>query len=128
MRQSSPRPVCLRPYAPAVREQRLGANGDIDWEAAYSGDVPDTPVDRDVVRIARELSPGSALDMGCGSGQNSIWLARQGWRVHGVDMTEGQLQVARATRDWHADRFGHDAPRGAARASTPRRRRHGIHG
>ena len=77
-----------------MNEQRPGANGDIDWEAAYSGDVPDTPVDRDVVRIAADLSPGSALDLGCGSGQNSIWLGARGWRVHCVDVARGAIQRA----------------------------------
>jgi SAM-dependent methyltransferase len=77
-----------------VREQRPGANNDIDWEAAYSGDVPDTPLDRDVVRIASDLPPGSALDLGCGSGQNSIWLGARGWRVHCVDVAKGAIERA----------------------------------
>ncbi len=77
-----------------MKDHRLGANGEIDWEAAYEGDTPDTPVDRDVVRIARELPPGSALDMGCGSGQNSIWLGARGWRVHCVDMARGAIERA----------------------------------
>ena len=82
-----------------MREQRLGANGDIDWEAAYSGDVPDTPVDRDVVRIASDQPPGTALDLGCGSGQNSIWLGARGWRVHCVDVARGAIERAeRAAR------------------------------
>ena len=77
----------------------MGADGDIDWEAAYSGDVPDTPVDRDVVRIASDLPPGTALDLGCGSGQNSIWLGARGWRVHCVDVAKGAIERAeRAAR------------------------------
>jgi trans-aconitate methyltransferase len=79
-----------------VKEQRLGAGGDIDWEAAYAGEVPESPVDRDVVRIAGELRPGTALDLGCGSGQNSIWLGARGWRVHCVDMARGALERAEA--------------------------------
>ncbi len=79
-----------------MKEQRLGASGDIDWEAAYTGDVPDTPVDRDVVRIASELTPGRALDLGCGSGQNSIWLGARGWSVHCVDVAKGAIERAEA--------------------------------
>ena len=79
-----------------MNEQRLGAPGDIDWEAAYTGDVPDTPVDRDVVRIASELPPGRALDLGCGTGQNSIWLGSRGWRVHSVDVARGAIERAAA--------------------------------
>ena len=77
-----------------MREERLWANGDIDWEAAYAGDVPNTPVDRDVVRIAGDLPPGSALDLGCGSGQNSIWLGARGWRVHCIDVARGAIERA----------------------------------
>ncbi len=79
-----------------MNEQRLGADGDFDWEAAYTGDVPDTPVDRDVVRVASELPSGTALDLGCGSGQNSIWLGARGWRVHCVDVARGAIERAEA--------------------------------
>jgi 2-polyprenyl-3-methyl-5-hydroxy-6-metoxy-1,4-benzoquinol methylase len=77
-----------------VSEYRLRAGGEIDWETAYEGDIPDTPVDRDVVRIASELPPGTALDLGCGSGQNSIWLGARGWRVHCVDVARGAIERA----------------------------------
>ncbi len=36
---------------------------------------------------SRELSPGRALDLGCGTGTNSIYLARDGWEVVGVDFS-----------------------------------------
>jgi cyclopropane fatty-acyl-phospholipid synthase-like methyltransferase len=65
-----------------------------DWEAAYSGDVPDTPIDTDVMELATSLQPGTALDLGCGSGQNSIWLAQHDWRVHGVDIAAGAIRRA----------------------------------
>lgn len=67
-----------------------------DWETAYAGDMPETPVDRDVMAVTRDLEPGSALDLGCGSGQNSIWLAQQGWTVHGVDIASGAIDRANA--------------------------------
>ncbi len=40
------------------------------------------------------LSPGPAIDLGCGTGNNSIWLAAQGFRVTGCDLSE--LAIARA--------------------------------
>jgi len=79
-----------------VEGQHLAAGDEIDWEAAYDGDIPDTPVDQDVVRVTRELQPGTALDLGCGSGQNSIWLGARGWRVHGVDIARGAIERAQA--------------------------------
>ncbi len=79
-----------------MNERRPGAADEIDWEAAYAGDVPDTPVDKDVVRVADTLLPGTALDLGCGTGQNSIWLGARGWRVHGVDIARGAVERAEA--------------------------------
>jgi arsenite methyltransferase len=37
-------------------------------------------------------------------------LVRQDGHVHGVDMTEEQLAVARDTASWHADRFRYARP------------------
>ena len=40
------------------------------------------------------LAPGRALDVGCGSGADAIWLASQGWQVMAVDIS-GQLSIVR---------------------------------
>lgn len=79
-----------------MKDYRLGATDDIDWEVAYADDIPETPVDQDVVRVAHGLEPGTALDLGCGSGQNSLWLGRRGWRVHCVDIAKGAVERAEA--------------------------------
>jgi SAM-dependent methyltransferase len=42
------------------------------------------------------LTRGRALDIGCGTGDNAIYLARNGWRVTGVDFVDKPLQAARA--------------------------------
>lgn len=42
------------------------------------------------------LPQGRALDLGCGTGDASIYLARHGWKVTGVDFVEKALEKARA--------------------------------
>ena len=85
-------------------ERGANTNGSdaIDWEAAHAGDLPETPVDRDLMAVADDLEPGTALDLGCGAGQNSLWLAQRGWSVQGVDIASGAVERARAA----AERLG----------------------
>ncbi|MCU1406768.1 MAG: class SAM-dependent methyltransferase [Glaciihabitans sp.] len=47
-----------------------------------------------LVTEASGLTPGSALDIGSGEGADSIWLARQGWHVTGVDISTVALERA----------------------------------
>ncbi len=49
-------------------------------------------------------------DLGCGTGRDVYLLAQfvgENGFVHGVDMTESQLEVARQTETWHANAFGY---------------------
>lgn len=49
--------------------------------------------------IAARAQPGTALDMGCGSGVDSIHLARAGWQVTALDFMQEALHMTRATAD-----------------------------
>jgi thioredoxin reductase/SAM-dependent methyltransferase len=40
------------------------------------------------------LSPGRALDVGCGEGADAIWLASQGWTATGLDVSQVALDRA----------------------------------
>ncbi|WP_344212898.1 class I SAM-dependent methyltransferase [Kribbella sancticallisti] len=40
------------------------------------------------------LTPGRALDLGCGEGADAIWLAQQGWQVTAVDISTVALERA----------------------------------
>jgi 2-polyprenyl-3-methyl-5-hydroxy-6-metoxy-1,4-benzoquinol methylase len=45
-----------------------------------------------------QLPPGSAiLDMGCGTGRHSVELAKLGYKMTGVDLSSGMLEVAHKT-------------------------------
>ncbi|GLY53745.1 class I SAM-dependent methyltransferase [Lentzea sp. NBRC 102530] len=52
-----------------------------------------------LVREAERLTPGSALDVGCAEGGDAVWLAKRGWRVLGVDVS--QVALDRALRHAH---------------------------
>jgi SAM-dependent methyltransferase len=42
------------------------------------------------------LTPGTALDAGCGAGAEALWLAAQGWHVTAVDISAEALAQAAA--------------------------------
>jgi SAM-dependent methyltransferase len=68
------------------------------WDQRYA-DHPspwsDEP-NRFLVEAVAGLPTGSALDLACGEGRNTLWLARQGWDVTGVDFSE--VAVSRGRR------------------------------
>ncbi len=45
--------------------------------------------------LATELARGRALDVGCGTGDVTIFLAQQGWQATGVDFVQRALDRAR---------------------------------
>ncbi|HEY0166399.1 MAG TPA: class I SAM-dependent methyltransferase [Jatrophihabitans sp.] len=49
-----------------------------------------------LVSEASQLSPGTALDAGCGEGADAIWLAGRGWQVTAVDLSSVALERAAA--------------------------------
>lgn len=49
----------------------------------------------EVVDFVSHHPPGRAIDLGCGTGTNAIYLAKQGWQVVGVDFSGKALSKAR---------------------------------
>jgi tellurite methyltransferase len=61
----------------------------------YWGSKP-TGLARELARIARTLprSPRTLVDLGCGEGRDSIYFARRGYRVLGVDISSVGVRKA----------------------------------
>jgi SAM-dependent methyltransferase len=50
----------------------------------------------EVIEGARRLTPGRALDIGCGTGTTTIYMASKGWQATGVDFVPRAIRTARA--------------------------------
>ena len=63
-------------------QEKLGSGRVNPWLAAH----------------ATDLTPGAALDLGCGEGMDALWLTGRGWQVTVVDISATVLDraVARA--------------------------------
>lgn len=74
-----------------------------DWDGVYSGGGSDAlEVDTQLLERVGGLTPGTALDLGCGAGGNALELARRGWDVLGIDVSSRAISSARL----HAERLG----------------------
>jgi SAM-dependent methyltransferase len=67
---------------------------DEHWRRAQGGSPPNPYLEREL----SGLTPGTALDAGCGEGAEAVWLAEHGWQVTAADISERALAraVARA--------------------------------
>ena len=70
------------------------------WEDAYKTTPPwdvgrPQPAFVELVR-ARELNQGRVLDVGCGTGENALYFAGNGFSVIGVDLSSRAIAAARA--------------------------------
>jgi 2-polyprenyl-3-methyl-5-hydroxy-6-metoxy-1,4-benzoquinol methylase len=74
------------------------------WDERYSGtgQIWSGKPNPQLVAEIESLTPGTALDVGCGEGGDVIWLADHGWVVTGADFSAAGL--ARAAQ--HAEEAG----------------------
>jgi len=77
-------------------QDRIKWNKRFESQDSYLGSRPSPFLAREIDRIKR-LAPGNtALDVACGEGRNSVFLAQNGFRVTGLDISEVGLAKAAA--------------------------------
>lgn len=57
-----------------------------EWQSAPNSNI---------IRLLGGLTPSTALDVACGTGRHTVWLAEQGWQAHGLDFSSVGLDLAR---------------------------------
>ena len=77
----------------------MGKDG-IEWDQLYQDKFTPWDVKRPDSHLAQivkniPVKPCRALELGCGTGTNAIWLARQGFKVTAIDLSETALDQAR---------------------------------
>lgn len=67
------------------------------WEKHYQGVSPHSSgrPSSALTTFVKGRPPGRALELGCARGDDAVWLARRGWQVTAVDISQTALDYAR---------------------------------
>ncbi|MCC3156642.1 class I SAM-dependent methyltransferase [Hymenobacter sp. 15J16-1T3B] len=79
------------PSAQEIEQERLRWNRALVQDTAYKFNHQPNAL---LVETVKGRPPGRALDIGMGQGRNALFLARQGWRVTGLDVADEAVAVA----------------------------------
>jgi hypothetical protein len=77
--------------------QKAGTDAELDrWNDIYrkSTGFKRTP-NQHLIDSVKGRTPGTALDLMMGQGRNAVYLATQGWKVTGVDLSDQGIAIAR---------------------------------
>ncbi|MGC8628134.1 MAG: class I SAM-dependent methyltransferase [Acidimicrobiales bacterium] len=70
------------------------------WDEHYARAQWPLHPDPQLVELLGEIAPGRAVDLGCGTGRNAVWLATRAWDVTGIDASAvGLSQAARRAEE-----------------------------
>lgn len=95
----------VRKRATGRGRRGLSARARAQWKQTYERtpydrlpwfDPGPSPSSREAVKDRFLEKGGSVLDIGCGAGSNVIFLARSGFDAHGIDISPGAVEAARA--------------------------------
>jgi len=75
----------------------MGAVKAEDWNRRYEGTelVWSAQPNRFLAAEVAGLAPGRALDLACGEGRHTVWLAELGWQARGLDFSDVAIAKAR---------------------------------
>ncbi len=79
---------------PALTFDSLAADYDATFGPAPAGRMFRFRLAERVTAKARP--PARVLDLGCGTGEDGLWLSAQGYAVHGIDESPRMIEVARS--------------------------------
>ena len=64
------------------------------WDIKYANaELSDKPPEPTVELAVKSRAPGQALDLACGTGRHSLYLAAHGWEVTAVDYSSVALAI-----------------------------------
>jgi SAM-dependent methyltransferase/dienelactone hydrolase len=78
-----------RPNPEETRWDNRYKEGDTPWDTG----LPSTELQRSLAEM--KLKPCRALEVGCGTGTNTVWLAQQGFDCTGIDVAPRAIDRAR---------------------------------
>jgi SAM-dependent methyltransferase len=83
-------------HATSWQWARAGLDGARDeWNATFrDGTAFTSEPSKFLTEIVTGRKPGAALDVGMGQGRNALYLASQGWKVTGIDISDEGLRQA----------------------------------
>ncbi len=76
-------------------------NSQSDFEGAYNKGLNARSKDRprkSIVEISKKIEPCRVLELGCGTGADSTFLAEQGFQVTGIDFSNKAIEQAKEFR------------------------------
>jgi SAM-dependent methyltransferase len=89
--------ACVPLCAAALQKLSAGEQDRAVWNRVFADEDSHLSYypNRFLAEVVQNRRPGRVLDIGMGQGRNSLYLARLGWEVTGVDVSDKGIELAR---------------------------------